>query len=597
MEKYQFGDAERKILERLPSPLAVYQFVEKHVYTLTLSVGFCELFGYQDHAEAYRVMEEDICYNTHPDDVARVSDAIYRFITESGPYEVIFRGRKYHGQDYRIVHGVGRHVFTESGVRLAYVMYTDEGAYTGRDDTQASALNRAFNFALHEESILKASYYDYLTGLPSMTHFFELTPGHREAILAAGGQPVLLYVDLCGMKHFNIRYGFAEGDALLKSFAECLSAAFPGDICSHFGADHFVVVSREEGLESKINLLFEKTRRLHGGRSLPVHIGIYPHRLEPVAVTVACDRAKYICDELKNNYASCYAYYNLTRRAEADQRQYILENLDRAIENEWIQVYYQGIERVETGKLTLLEALARWIDPVRGMISPGDFIPVLSRYHLMHKLDLYMLEQVCRGFGLRREAGLPLIPVTVNVSAQDFDYADVVGRFNEILGRYGLDPENIIVEITEQDIALGTEHFKSELERFRKSGYKLWIDDFGSGYSSLNVFSQYDIDRIKFDMELLRHLDDNNGANRRILRAFVRICREMGVHTLAEGVETVEQLEFLREIGCEMAQGFYFYKPLSMETSIRNHKLCGPSIPCETDEERSAYAAAWRSQD
>ena len=202
------------------------------------------------------------------------------------------------------------------------------------------------------------------------------------------------------------------------------------------------------------------------------------------------------------------------------------------MEKGWIKPFYQCILRTRTEKVTILEALARWIDPSHGMISPGEFIPVLSRYHLLHKLDLFMADQVCREFSVRAEAGLPLIPVTVNFSAQDFDYVNVAEKLNEILERHGVSRNSIIVEITEQDIATGTEHFRNQLKDIRESGYKLWIDDFGSGYSSLNVFSQYDIDRIKFDMELLRHLDDNNGANRRIMRALVSVCREMGVHTL-----------------------------------------------------------------
>ena len=119
--------------------------------------------------------------------------------------------------------------------------------------------------------------------------------------------------------------------------------------------------------------------------------------------------------------------------------------------------------------------------------------------------------------------------------------------------------------------------------------YKLWIDDFGSAYSSLNVFSQYDVDQIKFDMALLQNLDDNNGANRRIMRAFVAICREMGVHTLAEGVETAEHLDFLKEIDCEMAQGFYFYRPMSLQ----NYKALSPPVTYETNEERKEECDAW----
>ena len=261
------------------------------------------------------------------------------------------------------------------------------------------------------------------------------------------------------------------------------------------------------------------------------------------------------------------------------KERYILDSFKTALEQHWIKVFYQPIMRIKSGKLSVLEALARWIDPVRGMISPNEFIYILSRYHRLHMLDMYMVEEVCREFGVRGEAGLPLGPVSVNISAQDFDYVDVPARLKEMTEKYGLDPDNIIVEITEQDIAEGTEHFKDALKQIRANGFRLWIDDFGSGYSSLNVLSQYDVDRIKFDMELVRHLDDNNGANRHILEAMVRVCRELGIGTLAEGVETEAQLHFLEEIECDMAQGYYFYKPEPADVSIYKFMHRAADIP------------------
>ena len=215
------------------------------------------------------------------------------------------------------------------------------------------------------------------------------------------------------------------------------------------------------------------------------------------------------------------------------------------------------------------------------MISPGEFVPVLSRYHLLHKLDLYMAEQVCREFDVRKNAGFALIPVSVNFSAQDFDYVDVPGQLKDILERYGIAPEKIIVEITEQDIARGEGHFRSQLKKIRSDGHPLWVDDFGSGYSSLNVLSRYDVDWIKFDMELIQHLDDHNGANRRVMKAIVNVCRELGIHTLAEGVENEQQLAFLQEIDCELAQGFLFFRPESLEESIYKYQKRGNIVPHE----------------
>ena len=207
----------------------------------------------------------------------------------------------------------------------------------------------------------------------------------------------------------------------------------------------------------------------------------------------------------------------------------------------------------------MLEALARWIDPVRGMISPNEFIYILSRYHRLHMLDMYMVEEVCREFGVRSEAGLPIGPVSVNISAQDFDYVDVPARLKEITEKYGLGPEKIIVEITEQDIAEGTDRFKEALKQIRANGFRLWIDD----------------------MELVRHLDDDNSTSRKILEAMIKVCKELGIGTLAEGVETESQLRFLEETGCDLAQGYYFYKPEPADVSIYKFLHRPEDIPHE----------------
>jgi EAL domain-containing protein (putative c-di-GMP-specific phosphodiesterase class I) len=177
-----------------------------------------------------------------------------------------------------------------------------------------------------------------------------------------------------------------------------------------------------------------------------------------------------------------------------------------------------------------------------------------------------MVEQICKEHSRRQELGLASVPVSVNISAQDFDYVDVPEALNQLLQKYNLPRTSIIVEITEQDMAQATDIFAEQLRRIRDYGYRLWLDDFGSGYSSLNVFSQYQVDRIKFDMDLVRHLDDHGGANRIIMKSIVSMCRQMGVHTLAEGIETEEHYQFLISIDCEMVQGFYFFRPEPLET-------------------------------
>ena len=245
----------------------------------------------------------------------------------------------------------------------------------------------------------------------------------------------------------------------------------------------------------------------------------------------------------------------------------------------------------ETGKGAALEALARWVDPVRGTISPAEFIPTLQKYHLLHKLDLYIFEQVCREISIRHENGLPLVPVSVNFARQDFDQVDMVAELNRIvdsydIGRYGIGKDFFIIEITEQDMATAPERFYEQLAALRSCGFRVWLDDFGSAYSSLNVFSKIDVDLIKFDMDLVRNLDGKNNANREILQAITGICRKRGIHTLAEGVETEEQKEFLIRIGCELSQGYFYHRPEPLEQILYKRQYGHRQREMISDERR-----------
>ena len=201
-----------------------------------------------------------------------------------------------------------------------------------------------------------------------------------------------------------------------------------------------------------------------------------------------------------------------------------------------------------------------------------------------------MFEQSCREVKIRHEHDLPLLPVSVNFSRQDFDHADVVAEMNRLFDKYGLgayvDKSYFIVEITEQDLAVGSERLKDQLKQIRDEGYRIWLDDFGSGYSSINMFSQFDFNLVKFDMDLLRHLDDHNGINRIILKDLIKMVRELGIHTLVEGLETEEQLDFLKEIGCELAQGFFFHKPEPLDEILFRINAGDSARICETPEER-----------
>ncbi len=564
MERYEYPADQRLLLESMKIPFAIYQLVDKRVVTLVMSEGLRTLFGYQDKDQAYVDMAQNTFQYEHPDDAARVADEALHFATEGGTYDIVYRAHPIGSTEYHIIHAIGHHVHPQPGVTLAQIWYTDEGLYSEDLDGKGSSLFCSLKNTLHEESILRSNFYDQLTGLPSMTYFLDLAEAGRYTIERSGGEAVMLFMDLFGMKYYNTKYGFLEGDNLLRAFGDLLAESFTNDNCCRIGADHFAAYTQKEGLEDVLAKLFEKVRGLNGGKTIPLHVGIYEAGIENIPATGAFDRAKLACDSLKNRYGCCYAYYRTQLRNDIENRQYILSNLDRAIDEGWIQVYYQCIVRAVSGKISDVEALARWIDPVRGMLSPAEFIPYLEDADLIYKLDLYVLEQVLEKFRFIQSKHGYILPHSINLSRSDFESCDIVEEIRKRVDAAGVGHDKISIEITESIIGSDPGFISKQVERFRKLGFPVWMDDFGSGYSSFDVLKSIRFDLLKFDMSFMRNLEENENA-KIILTELMRMATKLGVDTICEGVETENQVRFLQEIGCSKLQGYYFSRPIPFE--------------------------------
>ena len=243
-------------------------------------------------------------------------------------------------------------------------------------------------------------------------------------------------------------------------------------------------------------------------------------------------------------------------------RQYVLQNFHRAMEEGWIQVYFQPVIRSVTGMMCGAEALCRWIDPDRGMITPDQFIPVLEEQGLIYTLDLYVVEQVCRGYRDLVKRNVPLIPVSVNLSRVDFRHPDLVERIDALARQYQVPREILNIEITESAFPNQTEELGRFICRFHEKGFRVWLDDFGTAYSSLAALKDLPFDELKLDMNFL---STGTEKARTIISSVVRMAKSIGISTLAEGVETEEQYRFLRKIGCEKIQGYYFGHPMKPE--------------------------------
>ena len=241
---------------------------------------------------------------------------------------------------------------------------------------------------------------------------------------------------------------------------------------------------------------------------------------------------------------------------------YVVENIDKAIAENWITVYYQPVVRTITGELCGMEALARWMDPNYGMLPPDSFIGVLEKARLIHKLDSYIIKRACQDYARSMAEDERTVTVSFNLSRLDFKLMDVHSVIEDEIRANRVPRDAFRVEITESVMESDDRTMHEAIDRFWDKGLRVWMDDFGSGYSSLNVLKDYHFDTLKIDMIFLRNFDSRS---REIVKSVVDMSKRLGVHTLAEGVETEEQLEFLKSIGCEKAQGYYIGKPMSYD--------------------------------
>lgn len=589
MDRYRFSPTELSLMENSPIPLAVYQFIDKRVVTLALSAGFCKLFGYELE-EAYYLMDNDMYRDTHPDDVARIGNAAFLFATQDEKYNVVYRTKCEHG--YAIIHARGEHINTEDGTRIAVIHYTFEGHYTDEAYGSMDDLSPSFIAALHEQALYQRNYYDHLTGLPNMTYFFELAEAGRSKLHKRGVQTAILFFNLNGMKYYNHRRGFAEGDKLIKAVAEVLVSHFSNENCSRFGKDHFAVFTSAEDLEQTIEVVFAECKQINDGDSLPVRVGIYLDELGAVDIGSACDRAQYACNLNRKAYASEYRYFDEKMLIDAEERRYIVRNIDRAIKEGWIKVYYQAIVRTANGKVSDEEALARWVDPEKGFLSPAQFIPALEDAKLAYKLDLYVLNQVLQKMKRMADEGLHIVPQSINLSRTDFDSLDIVEEIRKRVDAAGIAHEKLTIEITESVVGSNFDFMKEQIERLRLLGFHVWMDDFGSGYSSLDVLQKVKVDVLKLDMRFLEDFENSN-ESKIIITELISMAIALGIDTVAEGVETKEQADFLREIGCTRLQGYYFTRPIPPETIVERNKT-GAQIGFENPDESEYYAAIGR---
>ena len=591
---YQFPEDLKRAYEASPLSFVYYQNIDDRAVPVLVSDGFCSNVG-MPRETVSQWLSNNMFGRMHPDDVGVVSQISDDFLHQRGEYDVIFRcllptkdGSD--KEEYMYMHGLGKWQTMPDGTELAVITY---GNITVAQ--KATAGKTEDYLKVHKDRF----YTDPLTELPNINYINEFGEEKLRKIKSSGKTAKIIFIDIYSMQSYNNQYGIEKGDKLLCLTAKTLIRCFPDALVARAVDDHFLIITDIDDNE-KLEMLIQRANRMicktAFGNTSGIRSGVSSVD-ESKNISMAIDHAKMALKRIENNMNRVVEFFSDYDNQLYFKNRYIIENFTQAMRNNDIKIYYHSLRRAENCKVAAFECLARWEDPERGMIYPGEFIPVLLKYHQLYKLDLYMFEQACKEVKIRYANGLPLVPVSINFSRQDFDHTDVVEAMNRIYDKYGVseyvDKSYFIVEITEQDLETAEESFKEQLKKLRENNYRLWLDDFGSGYSSMSVFSQFDFDLIKFDMNLIRHLDDNGSVNRLLLEDIVRLARKLGVHTLIEGVETEEHLEFVRKIGCELAQGYYFNKPEPLYAILERVERTGIIKVCETPEERDEYNRKW----
>lgn len=410
-------------------------------------------------------------------------------------------------------------------------------------------------------------YKDDLTGLVNTTYLNRFGRDFLVDKLDEGLRPVIILFNVTGMRAFNDRYDYRQGDRLLIKLGQILVQTFTSGLVIKHSEDRFIVLTTATDYIAKIKTAQKLFVAGISNSLTNIKAGIYYYENRAEGMEAALDKARQALQYTGSDLTQLYHVYDSAVQESFGNRDYVLTHFWEALDKRWIQPYYQMEIRSLTGQICGYEALARWIDPDKGILSPATFISVLEDMHLINLLDLSIVEQVCETIHDCLEDGIPVQPISINLSRVDFQVCDIFQEVDRIRKKHDIPPYYLKIEILESTLTRVPGQLRLAMSKFHQAGYQIWMDDFGSGYSSLNNLKDFNFDLIKIDMIFLKDFA-NNPKNRIILSSIVNMAKQLGLHTLCEGVETKEQADFLRDIGCERLQGFRFSKPLPLEEVI-----------------------------
>jgi diguanylate cyclase (GGDEF)-like protein/PAS domain S-box-containing protein len=520
---------------------------------LQVNRSLCDIFGYEER----ELLESEVRQVTHREDLITLEEQMQRFTAGA---------ISSHQGELRYCHKSGKEVWTHLGMSLVR-------------DGEARPLHLIFQIQditdrkRAEEQLLHDAFHDALTGLPNRALFMDHVKMAIQRSRRSGDRLfAALFLDLDRFKIINDSLGHMVGDQLLVGIAHRLEACLrPGDTVARLGGDEFTILL--EDLASTEDAI-DVARRVQEAVTQPFNIG--GHEVFTTAsIGIALSNTGYerAEDLLRDADTAMYRAkmegkkrHVVFDKAMHDRAMELLQletDLRRAITRKEFFLNYQPIVCLETGRVSSLEALVRWRHPERGIVGPGDFIPVAEETGLILPLGQWVLNEACRQMREWQRQGVAdeSVTVSVNLSGRQFSQPDLIEQISLALRESGLKSANLKLEITESMVMENFDTATDMLTQLRILGVQLAIDDFGTGYSSLSYLHRFPIDTLKIDRSFVTQMTDNS-ENAEIVRTIVTLARSLDMAVVAEGVETVDQLRQLGELGCDYGQGYLFSRPI-----------------------------------
>ncbi len=570
LKTIRFDQAEKIALEKSIIPQTLFKFNGVSFEPVVVSKGLCDFFGIDSetikkYLIEHRFINRELKNENYEDLIIKYIDhnALFMYDLEKNGKKLFFSNINYFEN--------------EEGEELALVYYTDVTALYSDNN-----LKSIDDFALNTDlPLILKNYCDSLTNIPNSNFFISLADKLIHELNDSGKQMAFVSFSLMDFRNFNERYGVNEGNKVLVTLASALESVFSKKRCARIEGNIFAACGDKTTIEEDVKKVFELFLNNNKDRNLLPKAGIHIYE-ENESVIDALDRAHFACEALMSAEKESIVWFDDGMKKVFERNQYILSNIDKALENRYIKPYYQGIVRLVNGEISEEESLARWNDPEKGSILPGDFIPVIEQSKSIYKLDLYMAERILEDLKIKEKSNIQLVPVTLNVSQNDFYMCDMPTELYNRVRKAGMPISYLIIEIQGRIEEKDFEFFRIQIAKLHSFGFKVWMNHYKGDYMSMRIYQGLNIDLIKIDVNFV--LDYiKHARNPQSIRNIISIAENFGFDTLAIGIENCQQIGFLEECGCTRLQGYFYDEAIPVERIIENPVKIPRENPVEAE--------------